>query len=67
MRPLTQRRRTVSAELPRLIASFLAGDSTDEQPGDDADIDDADIFAEIKVSQFLRAVGLLLPPDLPRA
>jgi hypothetical protein len=62
-----QRRRTVSAELPRLIASFLASDSTDEQPADDADIDDADIFAEIKVSQLLRAVGLPLPPDLPRA
>ena len=56
----------VSAELPELIASFLASDSRDEQPGDDADLSDADIFVQIKVSRFLRAVGFPLPQALPR-
>lgn len=61
-----QQGRIVSAELPELIASFLASDSRDEQPGDDADLSDADIFVEIKVSRFLRAVGFPLPQALPR-
>lgn len=57
----------VSAKLPDLIASFLASDSPDEQLSDDVDLGDADIFAEIKVSQFLRAVGLSVPRELPSA
>ena len=57
----------VSAKLPELIASFLASDSPDEQLSDDVDLGDADIFAEIKVSQFLRAVGLSVPRELPSA
>ena len=57
----------VSAKLPELIASFLASDSPDEQLSDDVDLCDADIFAEIKVSQFLRAVGLSVPRELPSA
>jgi hypothetical protein len=57
----------VSAKLPELIASFLASDSPDEQSSDDVDLGDADIFVEIKVSQFLRAVGLSVPRELPSA
>jgi hypothetical protein len=57
----------VSAELRELIASALASDSPDEQPGDNVDLDDADILAEIKVSQFLKAVGLPLPTRLAQS
>jgi hypothetical protein len=57
----------VSAKLPELIASFLASDSPDEQLSDDVDLGDADIFVEIEVSQFLRAVGLSVPRELPSA
>jgi hypothetical protein len=34
---------------------------------DDVDLGDADIFVEIEVSQFLRAVGLSVPRELPSA
>ena len=58
-----QQRRTDEAELRQVITPFLA-DDTPESPGDldadddDADLDEADIFVEAKVSRFLRAVGL---------
>jgi hypothetical protein len=60
-----QQGRVVSAELRELIASFLASDSRAERPRDGAALDDADIFVEIKVSRFLRAVGFPLPQELP--
>jgi hypothetical protein len=59
------------AELRELIASFLA-DDTQQQFDDDAyleddadDLDDADIFVEFKVSNFLKGVGLPVPEELP--
>jgi hypothetical protein len=67
-----QQGRSDEAKLRDLIASFLAGDMPEQQPhdhvsaGTDAgDLDDADIFVEIKVSRFLAAVGLLVQPELP--
>ena len=60
------------AGLRDLIASFLAGDTPEQQiPGhgsagtDAGGLDDAGIFVEIKVSRFLAAVGLPVPPELP--
>jgi len=67
-----QQGRSDEAELRDLIASFLAGDIPEQQVHDHAgagtdvgDLDDADIFVEIKVSRFLAAVGLPVPPELP--
>ncbi len=69
-----QQGRSDGAELRELVASFLADDAEEELPGDDAgfeddagDLDDADIFVEIKVSKFLHAVGLPVPGELPSA
>jgi hypothetical protein len=60
-----QQARSDVAELRELIASFLAGDSREQQLDDDAgDLDDADIFVEVKVSKFLTAVGLPVPHEL---
>jgi hypothetical protein len=64
---LARQGRIDSAELRELIASFLASDNPDEQPEDDDDLDEAEIFVEIKVSQFLEAVGLPVPEELQRA
>jgi hypothetical protein len=64
---LARQGRIDSAELRELIASFLASDNQDEQPEDDDDLDEAEIFVEIKVSQFLQAVGLPVPEELQRA
>jgi hypothetical protein len=47
-----QQGRVVSAELRELIASFLASDSRAERPWAGAELDDADIFVEIKLSLF---------------
>jgi hypothetical protein len=61
------------AELRELIAPFLA-DDTEEPPlgGDDSgfeddadDLDDAEIFVEVKTARFLQAVGLPVPGQLP--
>jgi len=71
-----QQGRSDEAELRDLIASFLAGDIPEQRfhdhagagtdAGTDAgDLDDADIFVEIKVSRFLAAVGLPVPAELP--
>jgi hypothetical protein len=67
-----QQGRSDEADLRNLIASFLAGDTPEQQIHDHAsagtdagDLDDADIFVEIKVSRFLAAVGLPVPPELP--
>jgi hypothetical protein len=62
--------RSGEAELRDLIASFLVGDIREQQLHDDAsagagDLDDADMFVEIKVSRFLAAVELPVPPELP--
>jgi hypothetical protein len=46
------------------IAGLLAAD---EEPSDDEPTDDADVFVEIKTARFLAAMGLPLPPDLPRS
>jgi hypothetical protein len=61
-----------AAELRELIASSLAGDfqeqsgeNTDDGDGAD-DLDDAEIFVEVKVSKFLTAVGLPVPHELSR-
>jgi hypothetical protein len=52
------------------IASFLAADedaSTFDEldDEDEPEIDDADMFVEIKTSRFLHAMGLPVPPMLP--
>ena len=67
-----QQGRSDEAELRDLIASFLARDFPEQQihghatAGTDAgDLDDADIFVEIKVSGFLTAVRLPVPSELP--
>jgi hypothetical protein len=69
-----QQGRSDEAELRDLIASFLADDTPEQQIHDHAsagtdagDLDDADIFVEIKVSRFLAAVGLPVPSELPDA
>jgi len=52
----------------QLIASFLAEDIREQPPDpeDDADdLDDAGIFVEIKVSEFLKTMGLPVPDELP--
>lgn len=61
------------ARLRELIAPFLVGD-TEEPPllnEDDSgfddgadDLDDAEIFVEVKVARFLQAVGLPVPGEL---
>lgn len=68
-----QQNRNDAAELRELIASFLAGDFPEQQSGEHADdgegagdLDDGDIFVEVKVSRFLTAVGLRVPHELPR-
>jgi hypothetical protein len=67
-----QQGRNGEAELRDLIASFLADDVPEQHLHDDAsagadagDLDDADIFVEVKASRFLTAVGLPVPPELP--
>jgi hypothetical protein len=67
-----QQGRSDEAELRDLIASFLAGDIPEQQIHDHAsagtdpgDLDDPGVFVEIKVSRFLAAVGLPVPPELP--
>jgi len=69
---LARQGRNDEAELRDLIASFLAGDTPEQQIHDHAgagtdagDLDDAGIFVEIKVARFLAAVGLPVPPGLP--
>lgn len=66
-----QHDRNDAAELRELIASFLAGDFREQQSGEHPDggegtdnLDDADIFVEVKVSKFLKAVGLPVPHEL---
>jgi hypothetical protein len=55
-------------ELRELIASFLADDIQQQQLDDDEDdaedLDDAEIYVEVKVARFLRAVGLPVPDEL---
>lgn len=46
------------------LMAFLASDDEREDTVDD-ELDDADIFVEIKSAQFLKALGLDLPGDLP--
>jgi hypothetical protein len=63
-----QQGRSDETELRELIASFLADDIQEQQLDDDADVgdlDDADIFVEVKVSEFLKAVRLPVPDELP--
>jgi hypothetical protein len=70
-----QQGRADEAELRQVIAPFIADDTpeslddldADDDDDDDADLDEADIFVEAKVSRFLKAVGLPVPPGLPRA
>jgi hypothetical protein len=54
--------------LRELIASFLADDIQQQQLDDDEDdaedLDDAEIYVEVKVARFLRAVGLPVPDEL---
>ena len=64
-----QQGRSDEAGLRDLIASFLAGDISEERLHVDTgavagDLDDAEIFVEVKVSRFLRAVGLPVPHEL---
>jgi hypothetical protein len=53
-------------ELRELVASFLADDARAPlaDDADFADLDDADIFVEVKVAKFLKAVGLPVPGEL---
>jgi hypothetical protein len=67
-----QQGRSDEAGLRELIASFLAADIREQQPGNFASLeddagnpDDADIFVEVKVSRFLKAIGLPVPDELP--
>ena len=57
-----------SAELRELIASFLAEDIQKQALDEDFDddLDDVDIFVEVKVSRFLMAIGLPVPRELSR-
>ena len=66
-----QQVRSREAGLRDLIASFLAGDIPEERfhvdtgaVADAGDFNDAEIFVEVKVSKFLRAVGLPVPHEL---
>ena len=59
-----QQGRSDESELRDLIASFLAGDTREQQFND---LDDAGIFVEVKVSRFLNAVGLPVPHELSSA
>jgi hypothetical protein len=60
------------AELREMIASFLAGDVQErhlddggsDSEDDAGDLDDGEVFVEVKVARFLRAVGLPVPGDL---
>jgi hypothetical protein len=70
-----QQGRGDEAELRELIASFLADDIQEERLDDDFDddweddaddLDDAEIFVEVKMARFLQAVGLPVPDELPR-
>jgi hypothetical protein len=61
-----QQGRSDEAGLRELVASFLADDSPDDL--DDAGLeDDAEVFVEVKVSRFLKAVAVPVPGELPRA
>jgi len=66
-----QQGRSDDAVLRELIVSFLAEDrpeqldSGDEEVDDADDLDEADIFVEVKVARFLMAVGLSVPDELP--
>jgi len=58
--------RNDTPELRELIASFLAGGSREQQSGEHGDdLDDTDIFVEVKVSRFLMAVGLPAHTNCP--
>jgi hypothetical protein len=63
---LAQQGQSCSAESRDRITTLLASDTRDEQPEDD-DLGEADIFVEVKVSQFLEAAGLPLPEKLQGA
>lgn len=54
-----------TTELRELVASFLADDA--DVADDTGDLDDEDIFVEVKVSKFLTAVSLPVPAELPGA
>jgi hypothetical protein len=58
-----QKGRSDRAELRELIAPFLADDDARFEDADD--LDDAEIFVEVKVSKFLKTVGLPVPDELP--
>lgn len=67
-----QQGRADEAELRLVIAPFIADDTPEslddlDADEDDAELNEADIFVEAKVSRFLTAVGLPVPPGLPRA
>jgi hypothetical protein len=69
-----QHGRSDEPDLRELIASFLAHDIREQQPGnnvspadDVGDLDDADVFVEIKVARFLKAIELPVPAGLPGA
>jgi hypothetical protein len=67
-----QQGRSDEAELRQLITPFIADDAPEslddlDADDDDAGLDEAGIFVEAKVSRFLKAVGLPVPPGLPRA
>lgn len=66
-----QQGRRDEIDLRDLIASFLADDIPEQRlhvdtdvVADAGDLDDAEIFVEVKVSRFLRAVGLPVPHEL---
>ena len=54
---------TSGGDVASVVRAFLA---TDDEPETDADaeVNDADVFAEIKARQFLEALGLPVPDDL---
>jgi hypothetical protein len=48
------------------IEAYLADDAEPDLDLNDDDLDDAEVFVEIKAGRFLTALGLPVPDDLPR-
>lgn len=47
------------------LRAFLAADIPPSDDEDEGDLDDGDVFVEIKVARFIRALGLPVPGGLP--
>ena len=54
------------AELAAYLAEDLDPTDIDLDDEDDNDLDDAEIFVEVKTARFLAALDLPVPDDLPR-